>query len=359
MKAPTLTLILCTRNDTYMGNSRWRLQTVLNLTADNARKSGWLDRIEILVVDWGSENPLRNVIYLSSDAAKVTVFIEVPASLATEKTLDSPFPEVIALNTAVRRANGRFVGRIDNDTIVGPDFFRKFDDVLEKRINYRGDLEDTMFFVRRRRLPYEFAARAPSLACVVAATTHLRQFMMTEKLYPFFKSAVGIVLMSRGLWNACGGYDERLLYWGWMEVDLALRIQGLGARLVVDLGDLIGVDFFHLEHYDPRTPRKTNRKTNPEVPPTEPFPNACSWGLNGYDLTTAKGQPGVGDAAVALPGAIRVLCATPWTFVISGAAKSVILPIYCRVVPRPMRQIIGRLRRIGSSGFKNQTAARL
>ena len=32
-KTPALSLILCSRNDQYMGNSRWRLQTSLNHAA--------------------------------------------------------------------------------------------------------------------------------------------------------------------------------------------------------------------------------------------------------------------------------------------------------------------------------------
>ena len=32
------------------------------------------------------------------------------------------------------------------------------------------------------------------------------------------------MIFHRDVWNATQGYDERLIYWGWMEGDLALRL---------------------------------------------------------------------------------------------------------------------------------------
>ena len=59
-----LSLILCSRNDSYMGNSRWRLETSINLAILNAKKAELLDQVEIIVSDWGSEIPLRDVLQL-------------------------------------------------------------------------------------------------------------------------------------------------------------------------------------------------------------------------------------------------------------------------------------------------------
>jgi hypothetical protein len=45
-----------------MGNSRWRLGTSINLSLLNAKKADFLDILEIIVSDWGSEIPLRDVL---------------------------------------------------------------------------------------------------------------------------------------------------------------------------------------------------------------------------------------------------------------------------------------------------------
>ena len=73
------------------------------------------------------------------------------------------------------------------------------------------------------------------------------------------------MIFHRDIWQACRGYDERLIYWGWMEGDLALR---LGQKhSVIEFSNFVGHHLYHLEHYPsltaykrngPATPRKMN-----------------------------------------------------------------------------------------------------
>ena len=117
-----------------MGNSRWRLETSINLALLNAKKIGLLDDIEIIVTDWGSEVPLSSVLSLINEAERRVKFINIPTKIAEKEQKDSKFPEVIALNVAARRATGDYIGRIDNDTIVGRNFSRssKTVSIIEK-----------------------------------------------------------------------------------------------------------------------------------------------------------------------------------------------------------------------------------
>src|SRR5262245_26804950 len=112
-----LSLILCSRNDNYMGDSRWRLETTLNYVADQVKALGRTKDVEVLVVDWGSAIPLRDVLRLTPEATGIVSFIWIPPEIARPLQKDSPFPEVLALNAAARRAKGTFVGRIDQDTL--------------------------------------------------------------------------------------------------------------------------------------------------------------------------------------------------------------------------------------------------
>lgn len=81
-KRPVLSLILRSRNDSYMGNSRWRLQTTLNYVANRLSEMERLDDVEVLVADWGCEFPLSEVLQLSPAAARVVSFLHIPPDTA-------------------------------------------------------------------------------------------------------------------------------------------------------------------------------------------------------------------------------------------------------------------------------------
>src|SRR6185503_10669251 len=146
-----LSLILCSRNDEYMGNSRWRLETALNSLGHRLRALGYARDVEVLVADWGSDVPLSDVLTLEPAAAEVVTFITVPPDVARAREGDSPFPEVLALNAAARRARGEYIGRIDQDTIVGARFLRWFFDRDAARTEQRAT---TLWFANRRDIPF-------------------------------------------------------------------------------------------------------------------------------------------------------------------------------------------------------------
>jgi hypothetical protein len=318
---PGLSLILCARNDTYQGNPVYRLQTSLNYLADNLRKLSLDDAVEVIVTDWGSETPLKEVLNLNATAAKITRFLEVPIAVVKEVQKDSPFAEVLALNAAARRAGGQFIGRIDQDTLAGKHFLKNFFAWVDGSRNPGGDLKTSYLFSKRRQIPFNVAMRVTSLDKIKFYLRLCGRQLLVEEWPPFFfNSPVGIMILSRDLWMACGGYDERLLYWGWMEVDLAHRLKTKHA--VMDIGPLIRHDFYHLEHYDPRLPRKTPRKMNPMESENLPYhPNGEDWGLVNYPLTLSgytgrSGAKKFGDSLATVGGGKwrDVICAIASAF---------------------------------------------
>ena len=106
---------------------------------------------------------------------------------------------------------------------------------------------------------------------------------------PFWWSPVGIMLFHKNIWQECQGYDENLLYWGWMEGDLALRLKQ--KYQLVDFKDHVNNYFYHLEHYPSLTSYKdrngpaTPRKKNKVVTQNLTFKaNESEWGLHSYKL---------------------------------------------------------------------------
>jgi hypothetical protein len=109
----------------------------------------------------------------------------------------------------------------------------------------------------------------------------------------FWWSPVGIMMFHKDIWNTTRGYDERLIYWGWMEGDLALRLKQ--KHRVVEFSKYVGHDFYHLEHYSnlveykDRNGTATTRKKNPIVTTNLRYiVNNPNWGLSGYDIISQK-----------------------------------------------------------------------
>lgn len=288
-----ISLILCSRNDSYMGNSRWRLETSINLALLNARKADILDQLEIIVSDWGSKIPLLNVLKLVPEAKGRVKFVHTPKDIAIIQQKDSKFPEVIALNAAARRASGQYIGRIDNDTVVGAEFFRRFAKLHENNPTSELDLKDSFLFVERKSVPYRISRLSLSLDNINWFINNFKKFFKVESAKDwgreFWCSPVGIMIFHREIWHNCRGYDERLIYWGWMEGDLALR---LGQRhQIVEFSQFVGYDLYHLEHYSnlveykdrngAATPRKKNLVKVENLNYCE---NSIDWGLNTYNV---------------------------------------------------------------------------
>jgi hypothetical protein len=291
-----LTLVLCSRNDRWQGNSLWRLEATLNYTAAQVADIERLKEVEIIVADWGSAEPLRDAIKLSPQAAQIVRYLNIPPALAKEKQRDSPFAEVYAINAAVRRSRGDFIGRIDQDTLVGKRFLQWFFKIIESpRASF--PIEKTAMISNRRRIPYDFAVRCPPFPIVRKYLDLCRAFLprMVSPLPDYYWACfVGIVLLHRDLWGAAGGYDETFIYYGAMEFDLFLRLlmrfQGL------DLSPLVSCDFYHLDHVPTWAvwrllTRSINPLRTPENPPPVLCPNGESWGLANYELPLLPPNP--------------------------------------------------------------------
>ncbi len=308
MSSPVLSLIACSRNDDYLGNALWRLQTGLNLTARAVHELGLQHEVEIILTDWGSDTPLRDVLQLTPEAAALVSIIDVPRATAERYQGDAPFSEVHALNAAARRSRGQYIGRIDQDTVLGRHFLRTFFALHRGEQSAGVPLEQAVMLSNRRGIPYRFAAqRAP-----VRAVERFIQWFgprlplarpLPESLY--YQSYVGIWVIHRTLWFAIGGYDESFIYINWMEADMILRLEATNP--FVNLGRLVEHDIYHLDHIHPLAhwgARGRIRRENPvrdhANPPARVFPNAESWGLAEEPLTPTPYVLRPADEALAL-----------------------------------------------------------
>ncbi len=286
-RRPLLSLILCSRNDQFQGNSLWRLEMTLNYTAAKVAELGRLDDVEIIVADWGSENTLREHTRLTKEAAAIVRFMMIPTPLAKEKQKDSPFAEVFAINAAARRSRGAYIGRIDQDTLVGKHFLEWF---FAKCAVEGSPTAKSVMISNRRRVPYHFAVKCPDFP-IVEKYVDMGARKLPEMFAPppetYWECYIGVFLFSRELWEASGGYDETFLYYGFMEFDLFLRLRMHYEG--INLSEAVDTDFYHLDHVPmwavwKKLARAGNPMRTPENPPPEFAPNGEAWGLRDYDL---------------------------------------------------------------------------
>lgn len=307
---PVLSLIVCSRNDNYQGGGLWRLETGLNLTARAVHDLGFQDSVEIILTDWGSETPIREVLSLTPEAAGLLSVIEVPRSVAEQYQRDAPFSEVHALNSAARRARGDYIGRIDQDTILGHRFFERFFRFHRGEAFAAVPLKRALMLSNRRGVPYRLASTCPTPWVIDRFIRwfgrRLPQAMPLSEQH-YYKSYVGIWLVHRDLWFEIGGYDESFIYINWMEVDMILRLEP--EYRFVNFGRVIDHEVYHLDHIHPLVhwgAKGRIRKENPvrdrdHLPPKK-LPNSSDWGLAREPLALSpyRLKPGEAEAAAEL-----------------------------------------------------------
>jgi hypothetical protein len=267
-----------------MGEPMWRLATSINYVSENIFLLGREQEVEIIVSDWGSSVPIAKVLKLTEMSSTITQFLPIPEDKARELQKDSPFAEVFALNAAARASSGLFIGRIDQDTLVEKNFISRFFDAFEKKEDFGINLNECYMFAARKQLPYTFVKKYPTMADITYTINHFKKWIFSEELkFCFWASPVGILLMHRNIWYEVGGFDERLIYYWFMDVDLGTRI--IKKYPIYNIGELFGYDFFHLEHMKSGFRfRHSHRKINPSwsksfKKPTM-NPNGIDWGMS-------------------------------------------------------------------------------
>jgi hypothetical protein len=240
-----------------------------------------MPRSEIIIADWGSEVPLSNrlsEIFVDRPhwLSNCPVYcLTIPPSVTSK--FDTPFSEPHALNCAIRHAQGDWIGRIDQDTLVGDGFAEwwnnnKFEAGLEI-------LFAQAHFSGRRDMPEGQFVPSPN-----------------DPINPdcingqeFYRGAVGIILAPTRTWRAIRGWDERLIQRLHAEHDLCIRLRNeIGLH---DLGKDLGYPFHHQWH-----PRCSDRKLNESQTTAHleslfkynTVVNPKNWGLADYDKEIVK-----------------------------------------------------------------------
>lgn len=258
---PLITYVIASRNDGYCGNPMERLVNTLNSILHKSINC------EIIVVDWGSEEPIVDEVVGQIPYTNKTRFVMIPPHV-TNNFLDlhkAPFPETIALNVGFRLAKGDFCGRLDQDTMIGDAFAGWVLSMLQ----YRHELA---WFSTRRDL------RPGSLNIDNAEVWKKMPLASPE----FYKAAVGILIAPASILRATKGYNESMLYRNHMEHDLCYRLNAICG--LNNLAPIVGADFYHQWHPEVIDREHNKMPTDDELEWVLKKPRPKTWGLEGITL---------------------------------------------------------------------------
>lgn len=98
-----LSICMVGRNDDYMPDFIYRITTTLNFIAESARIADVLSQLELVVVDWKSQEPLSTVVPLSKEAKQITRFVYVEK----DEYSRTPYSDLYGLQSGAERRTRR------------------------------------------------------------------------------------------------------------------------------------------------------------------------------------------------------------------------------------------------------------
>lgn len=273
-----LSVVITGRDDGYMPDFRYRLQTTLDHFSRNIELLGLADAVEIIFVDWGSEPPLAETLPVAAGTRNVVRWLHVPAATISE-VLGSAggFHNTLAFNAGLRRSQGRFVAFFPADAIVPVHALAQLVELLEGKIECPVRAEEALWFIARGHVPWQFVSTQPTIEeWDRYLWLNAWAIPIDEETAPSFFGGAAAFLLSRSLWLACGGLDESLGGYGGSDNDLGFRI---GTRYPwLDL-TFLGIRAYHMEHGPGGTRGESVKKGNALLYDRPFQANSDDWGL--------------------------------------------------------------------------------
>lgn len=171
---------------------------------------------EIIIVDYGSKKPIKNI----------------PNTKIIRYTKNKIWNKPHAINLGIRKASGNFIGTVDCDMIISPDF-------IDKTVKHLTE-DSFIYSINVRRIEPKLIQK--DFKEMLKNSTPWSDSQ--NKRYQIIHTANGGIQIYPKEWIVkIGGGDESLIYWGGMDNDIFERaiISGLS---VVNLN----VPILHQEH---------------------------------------------------------------------------------------------------------------
>lgn len=230
------------KNDSYLDNFLQRLTFSISKHIDNIKKLGLENEVQIVLTDWGSEIKLKDVLNVDFDFIK---YIYVKPEIAKKYNGDAKYSYVHPLNVSARNSDGEFILLGDSDSFLPLKSFKKiYELVLEMKKNniYK------FYWGSRYQVPKSDYIELKSIEEIDDFLIRTNKSIFDHGIIVEnnFMGNSSIFLIRKEMWDITTGLWEKLIHWGWQDIEFHRRL----LKKYEFGGDLekLGIEVYHLSH---------------------------------------------------------------------------------------------------------------
>ena len=203
---PLLSIICTNKNDHYHVNQLQRTKFLLNYFIYTIEKIGALNKVEYIIVDWGSNEPFSNYFHKEISTCSAIKFINIPKE-ETEKC-EQNFDHSKALNIGIENSSGEHIMITSSDQFFPLSNFNNLLNILEKPSIY-GLTGDEYKLVPRKFLKDDFFIYNQDMKTVDMYFQSLMHSAIPYPYYPLNSGAgAGGHLLKRKQFLQIGGLKD-------------------------------------------------------------------------------------------------------------------------------------------------------
>ena len=246
MTKPLISFCTFGKNDDYMPDFLYRLETSINFISDALKKLKLDKKFEIIILDWASDKPFHEILNLRKSHSDLVRFIYVSKEdLAGSKCKADKVPHATAQNISIRRAKGDYVFIGGADTILNTSSLYLLFNLCTKKYLYNFDPDKAYLSVGRRHIPWEIILHKPSVDYLQNYIERKGYDLRNDFGYLKWGGGAGFIGMHKNAWMSCQGLDEDLNNYGSADTELFLTKQNEMEHIELSS---IGICSYHMEH---------------------------------------------------------------------------------------------------------------
>ena len=260
-----LSIIIPGKNDSFRSLNALKFniqQTIQNL------KNLKIDDVEIILCDWGSE--IKLIDSLITEKHPQFKCLYVSPEITKKYNGEAEYSIVHPLNAGFRKSSGKYVIFWDSDCFVPEYSFLKLYEFVK---NMDANNDKKFYWGSRYHIPKSIHENANSTKDITEYILSNNNLSHDKIDNDNFRGCSISIIMNRELWESSTGWWEKLIYWGWQDIEFHYRLlqkYEYGGDL-----DHTEIKFYHFAH----DTMHANKKINPYINSELFEANDKSWGL--------------------------------------------------------------------------------